>query len=671
MSKRSTTTETAHLAPLRSTAQVSAPAKDANGRFRTQKGNRGSSLAERHEYSSLSTVSKTLVVFLLCIQLDYSFNAAAGITLLSYKREQISLRNVPPRGSRYDTGPWDALFVAFYTALILLVRKIITQKPRAVASVFGAKSPERFAEQLFSFVYFSVSTTFGLFIALSRHTWSMNARDLISELETGSLNGNVKCFYLIQAAFWVQEALVVGLQLEKPREDYLQLIFHHVITLVAIGLSYGGKYTDLGIMILVTHDASDAVLGLSVLSICCGWTVSSHPDGLQELARVSVLAIDGSVGLLEFVRLWSPDPACATWLSLSYELVVIQRTSMTVGLLTYSTIPAIDSKLQVFCLRGVINLVTVGGGMLMKDILSALHDRNLTAVSGASPDVAIGGYLTGGGHSVLSATQGLAADNVIQLEIVTPQGDIVTANECQNSDLFWAVRGGGGGTFGVITKATIRTFPSPRIGSMALAIPLPTNDLLWEATTKVFQVTPVLANVGISGYIYAFPEDSPFFQGGPALLLSLVGVDQSASQVLDILRKTDVGAEFEELLNYTNAYPVLKDYDSHFAWWLDNVDKTPVGTNFMGASRLLNMEAVGQPFEQLKQALKTAAGSSGFNGILGAGPGVWNASPRGGGNAFLESYGCLHKRLRNKKFLLSWNNGHKHCESLHLIQAVM
>ncbi|KAK2606619.1 hypothetical protein N8I77_005354 [Diaporthe amygdali] len=296
--------------------------------------------------------------------------------------------------------------------------------------------------------------------------------------------------------------------------------------------------------------------------------------------------------------------------------------------------------------------VTVGGGMLMKDILGALHDRNLTAVSGASPDVAIGGYLTGGGHSVLSATQGLAADNVIQLEIVTPQGDIVTANECQNSDLFWAVRGGGGGTFGVITKATIRTFASPRIGSMALAIPLPINDLLWEATTKLFQVTPALASAGISGYIYAFPEDSPFFQGGPVLLLSLVGVDQSASQVLDMLRKTDVGTEFEELLNYTNAYPVLKDYDSHFAWWLDNVDKTPVGTNFMGASRLLNMEAIGQPFEKLKQALKTAAGSSGFNGILGAGPGVWDASPRGGGNAVhpawrnhtvvhLENYGGL------------------------------
>ncbi|KUI67217.1 Sphingosine N-acyltransferase lac1 [Cytospora mali] len=265
MSKRNTTTEAAHLAPLRSTAQVPALAKSVKGSPRTQTGNGRFFIADRDEGSLLTAVSKTLLGFLFCIQLDYFFNAFAGTTLLSYRQEQVSFRNSLPRGSRYSTGPWDAVFVVFYTIFILLIRKIITQRPRAVASYFGAKSPERFTEQLFSFVYFTSSTTFGLFIAQTRHTWSMNVHELIAEVETGSLDGNVKCFYLIQAAFWVQEALVVGLQLEKPREDYVQLIFHHVITLVAISLSYGGKYTDLGIMILVTHDASDAVLGAAKL----------------------------------------------------------------------------------------------------------------------------------------------------------------------------------------------------------------------------------------------------------------------------------------------------------------------------------------------------------------------------------------------------------------------
>jgi hypothetical protein len=56
-------------------------------------------------------------------------------------------------------------------------------------------------------------------------------------------------------------------------------------------------------------------------------------------------------------------------------------------------------------------------------------------------EVTMGGYLTGGGHSPLSAMYGLGADQVYQVEMVTPMGDIITANECQNTNFFWAVRG--------------------------------------------------------------------------------------------------------------------------------------------------------------------------------------------------------------------------------------
>jgi FAD/FMN-containing dehydrogenase len=73
------------------------------------------------------------------------------------------------------------------------------------------------------------------------------------------------------------------------------------------------------------------------------------------------------------------------------------------------------------------------------DLQSSL--RNLTIVAGGSTTVGIGGYLTGGGHSALSATFGMAADQVLEMEIVTPGGDILTLNECQNQDLFWAMRG--------------------------------------------------------------------------------------------------------------------------------------------------------------------------------------------------------------------------------------
>lgn len=67
--------------------------------------------------------------------------------------------------------------------------------------------------------------------------------------------------------------------------------------------------------------------------------------------------------------------------------------------------------------------------------------RNLTIVSGGAGTVGLGGYLTGGGHGAYSLTYGLAADQVLEVEMVTPGGEILTVNECQHKSLFWAMRG--------------------------------------------------------------------------------------------------------------------------------------------------------------------------------------------------------------------------------------
>jgi FAD/FMN-containing dehydrogenase len=85
--------------------------------------------------------------------------------------------------------------------------------------------------------------------------------------------------------------------------------------------------------------------------------------------------------------------------------------------------------------------VTAGAGAEMWDVYSALDPLNQTVVGGGGKTVSLGGYLTGAGHSLLSARYGLAADQVLEMEVVTPTGEIVTANECQNKHLFWAMRG--------------------------------------------------------------------------------------------------------------------------------------------------------------------------------------------------------------------------------------
>jgi FAD/FMN-containing dehydrogenase len=88
-----------------------------------------------------------------------------------------------------------------------------------------------------------------------------------------------------------------------------------------------------------------------------------------------------------------------------------------------------------------IPAITAHAGHSVGDVYDKLSEYNMTFVGAADPNVGLGGYLTGGGHSPLGSEYGMAADNVLQLSLVTPTGQVVTANPCQNTDVFWAMRG--------------------------------------------------------------------------------------------------------------------------------------------------------------------------------------------------------------------------------------
>jgi FAD/FMN-containing dehydrogenase len=72
-----------------------------------------------------------------------------------------------------------------------------------------------------------------------------------------------------------------------------------------------------------------------------------------------------------------------------------------------------------------------------------------------------GGWSTGGGHAVLSSEFGLGVDNVLEFKVVAADGNLHVANEVSNPDLFWALRGGGPSTFGVVVEATFKVSPGP------------------------------------------------------------------------------------------------------------------------------------------------------------------------------------------------------------------
>ncbi|KAF9297837.1 hypothetical protein BGZ88_008823 [Linnemannia elongata] len=102
---------------------------------------------------------------------------------------------------------------------------------------------------------------------------------------------------------------------------------------------------------------------------------------------------------------------------------------------------------------------TVGSGIrLGKLYLDLFNQGGWTINAGTCPSVGIGGHALGGGFGLLSRKYGLLADRIVEIEMVNAKGEVVKASASSNPDLFYSLRGAGGGSFGVVTSFTILPF---------------------------------------------------------------------------------------------------------------------------------------------------------------------------------------------------------------------
>jgi hypothetical protein len=109
-----------------------------------------------------------------------------------------------------------------------------------------------------------------------------------------------------------------------------------------------------------------------------------------------------------------------------------------------------------------------------------------------------GGYSQGGGHSVLASENGLGADQVLEWEVVTMEGEHLIATPEKNSDLYWALSGGGGGTYGVVVSITVRIFKETKFSGGTLIFndtDTPGHEVFWKGVELWYEYLPhVTAN---------------------------------------------------------------------------------------------------------------------------------------------------------------------------------
>lgn len=115
-------------------------------------------------------------------------------------------------------------------------------------------------------------------------------------------------------------------------------------------------------------------------------------------------------------------------------------------------------------------MATIGAGLRWRAIADAAAPYDLAPITGSAPGVGVVGFLLGGGLGPLSRSHGFGSDWVRSVRIVTGAGELVTASDSEDSELFWALRGGKSG-FGVVTEMTVElaAIPSLYAGSLTFA----------------------------------------------------------------------------------------------------------------------------------------------------------------------------------------------------------
>lgn len=224
----------------------------------------------------------------------------------------------------------------------------------------------------------------------------------------------------------------------------------------------------------------------------------------------------------------------------------------------------------------------LGSGVQGFDVLETTHAQGHVIVGGECPTVGLaGGYLQGGGHSALSTSFGLGADQSLAFEVVTAAGEVITASRTENTDLYWALSGGGAGNWAVVLSVTVKAYHSEIVSGATVTYSTKdlSKDVFIEAVDHFHRLLPDMIDAGTTVIYQMLP--------GYFLIKPLTAFNMTSAQVKDIL--SPFLSELDSLsIQYQANYTQYDSYYDHYQQYMGPLPNGNLGVGeFTYGGRLL------------------------------------------------------------------------------------
>lgn len=285
----------------------------------------------------------------------------------------------------------------------------------------------------------------------------------------------------------------------------------------------------------------------------------------------------------------------------------------------------------------------MGAGVSAAEAQGLANSQGLLVVDGDCPTVGIaGGYLQGGGSSPLGSKFGLGVDSVLEWEVVTADGKLVTATPTnQYSDLYWALSGGGGGTFGAVLSVTVRLHKNLKTVGATVKFFEPDDAKFWKVLSTFLGNLPALVKAGASVYWQVIPSAYTGLAGNLFNLPQLYFPGGSIKELEKLLDPT-----FQALQSHgiqygfvPNDYPTFQDAFVTLNPY-QNITEFNIGGRLIPTSLVTNDESAASLADAIKHITTNGGIFAGVSADVSKAPSIPNsAHPEWRKSVFLAFYG--------------------------------